>query len=296
VTLNRLVVYVLGIASALFYGLAAVMQHRVAALAPKSASLRLGLLAHLIRRPMWSAAIGADVIAFVLHALALGRGPLTLVEPLLTTGLLAALALSALWERHALTRREWIGAIALTVGLAVLLAAGSPAEGRLTVPFHRWFIGGGSAAGAVVVLVVWARRSRPQLKPVSLGLAAAITFAATDSLLKINIDVLQSDGIWEVATSWYAYVLVGSAIVGEVLVQSAFQAGPLSLSLPVLTTVEPIASSALGVILFAERLRTGPKELSLELAAGVLLLFGIWVLATSPTVTGGRPDKSANEP
>jgi drug/metabolite transporter (DMT)-like permease len=284
-------VYVLGIASALFYGLAAVMQHRVARSAPTSASLRLGLLAHLIRRPMWSAAIGADVIAFVLHALALGRGPLTLVEPLLTTGLLAALALSALWERHALTRREWTGAVALTVGLAVLLAAGSPAEGRLTVPFHRWIIGGGSAAGAVVILVAWAKRSRPQLKPVLLGLAAAITFAATDSLLKINIDVLQSNGLWEVVTSWYAYALVASAVIGEVLVQSAFQAGRLSLSLPVLTTVEPIASSALGVILFAERLRTGPGDLSLELAAGVLLLFGIWVLATSPTVTGNLPNR-----
>src|SRR3981081_755770 len=191
-------VYVLGIASALFYGLAAVMQHRVAASAPKSASLRLGLLAHLIRRPMWSAAIGADVIAFVLHALALGRGPLTLVEPLLTTGLLAALALSALWERHALTRREWMGAIALTVGLAVLLAAGSPAEGRLTVPFHRWFIGGGGARGGAA--------------GVDLTLASHVPAA----VLRLKLDVPRSDGLWEVAPSWYAYVLIGSAIVGEV--------------------------------------------------------------------------------
>ena len=289
-------VYLLGIASALFYGLAAVMQHRVASSAPSSTSLRLGLLAHLIRRPMWSAAIGADVVAFGLHAFALGRGPLTLVEPLLTTGSLAALVLSAVWERHALNRREWMGAIALTVGLAVLLAAGSLAEGRLTVPFHRWILGGGSVAGAVVILVGWAKRSGAQLKPVLLGLSAAVTFAATDSLLKINIDVVQSGGLHEIPTSWYAYVLVGSAIVGEVLVQSAFQAGRLSLSLPVLTAVEPIASSALGVVLFAERLRTSPKELGLELVAGVLLLFGIWVLATSPTVTGGRRSRQSSTP
>src|SRR5437879_4181014 len=99
---DSLMVYVLGLASAFFYGLASVMQHREAAAAPQSESLSLRLLARLVRRPLWTAGIVADAAAFALHAAALGRGPLTLVQPLLTAGLLFALALAALWERQRL--------------------------------------------------------------------------------------------------------------------------------------------------------------------------------------------------
>ena len=281
-------VYVLSLASAFFYGLASVMQHREAAAAPQSESLSLKLLARLARRPLWTAGIVADAAAFALHAAALGRGPLTLVQPLLTAGLLFALALAALWERQRLRVAEWIGAVALTTGLGVLLSVSSPAEGQLYVPFHRWIIGGGSVGAATFVLVAWARKAGPPLKPVLLGVAAGVTFAVTDTLVKLTVDQLQNRGIVEVVDGWYLYALIGVGLLGLLLVQSAFQAGPLAFSLPALSAVEPIASSALGVILFGERVRSDPLSLVLELAAGGLILFGIWTLARSPTVTGGR--------
>ena len=58
-------VYVLSVVSAFFYGLAAVMQHREAAAAPKDQHMRLGLLVHLVQRPLWAAGIVADLAAFV---------------------------------------------------------------------------------------------------------------------------------------------------------------------------------------------------------------------------------------
>jgi drug/metabolite transporter (DMT)-like permease len=281
-------VYVLGVASAFFYGVASVMQHREAAAAPQSESLSLRLLARLVRRPLWTAGIVADAAAFALHAAALGRGPLTLVQPLLTAGLLFALALSALWERQRLTAREWMGALALTLGLGLLLSVGSPAEGQLYVPFHRWVICGGTVGVVTVLLVAWARRAGPRLKPVLLGVAAAVTFAVTDTGVKLTVDQLQNRGIVEVLDGWYLYALLGFGLLGLLLVQSAFQAGPLSLSLPALSAVEPVAGSALGVILFGERVRSDPLSLLLEVVAGGLVLFGVWTLARSPTVTGGR--------
>ena len=108
------------------------------------------------------------------------------------------------------------------------------------------------------------------------------------ALVKLTVDQLQNRGIVEVLDGWYLYALLGVGLLGLLLVQSAFQAGPLALSLPALSAVEPIASSALGVILFGERVRSDPLSLVLELAAGGLILFGIWTLARSPTVTGGR--------
>jgi len=100
--------------------------------------------------------------------------------------------------------------------------------------------------------------------------------------------VLSTQGILEFIDGWYLYALAGVGLLGLLLVQSAFQAGPLELSLPPLTAVEPIASSAVGVILFSEHIRSDPTALALEAVAAAFIVFGIWVLARSPTVTGGQ--------
>jgi drug/metabolite transporter (DMT)-like permease len=282
-------VYVLGVLSAFFYGLASVLQHKEASAAPESQSLRLGLLTHLLRRPMWAAGIAADAAAFVLQGSALSRGPLVLVQPLLTAGLLFALALSAVLERRRIASREWLACLALIAGLTLLLGAESPTEGQLVVPFHRWIMAAVLVAVTTLGMVAWARKTRRvRLKPVLLGISAAITFAMTNALLKSAVDVLTTKGILELIDGWYLYALVGVGLVGLLLVQSAFQAGPLELSLPALTAVEPVASSAVGVILFSEHIRSDPAALAFETIAAALIVFGIWVLGRSPTVTGGK--------
>ena len=282
-------VYILGVSSAFFYGLASVLQHKEASAAPQAQSLRIGLLTHLLRRPMWAAGIAADAAAFVLQGSALSRGPLVLVQPLLTAGLLFALALSAALERRRIAPREWLACLALIAGLTLLLWAESPAEGQLVVPFHRWIVGGALVAVTSLGMVAWARKTRPaRMKPVLLGISAAITFAMTNALLKSAVDVLSTKGILEVLDGWYLYALIGVGMVGLLLVQSAFQAGPLRLSLPALTAVEPVASSAVGVILFSEHIRSDPVAFTYEALAAALVIFGIWVLGRSPTVTGGQ--------
>lgn len=279
-------VYLLSVGAAFFYGLAAVMQHREAVAAPSGRHLRLGLLVHLVRRPLWTAGIAADTAGFVLQATALGQGPLTLVQPLLTGGLFFALIISALWDRRALSGKEWAGSGALTVGLGLLLAVGSPTAGRSTVPFNRWVIAGGLSAAGVVVLLATSRRAGRRLRPALLAIGAAISFAASDALVKSAVDVLQAHGFWEVLDGWYVYVLIGVGLLGAVLVQSAFQAGPLNSSLPALTAVEPVASSVIGIILFAETFATAPGAIAVELIAAGLVLAAVWLLGTSPVVTG----------
>ncbi|HEU5002388.1 MAG TPA: DMT family transporter [Actinomycetota bacterium] len=284
-------VYVLSVVSAFFYGVAAVMQHREAASAPGEQHMRFGLLVHLVKRPVWAAGIVADVIAFLFQALALGQGPLTLVQPLLTAGLLFALVLAAAWDRRRLTGFELLAALALMTGLTLFLIAASPSPGRATVSFRRWWIAGVLVGVGVAVLVGWARRisgRAARWRPALLGIAASLTFAISDALIKSGIDVLHAHGLVELLDTWYLYALAGLAVLGALLVQSAFQAGPLAMSLPALTAVEPVASSGVGVILFAETLRTSPGALAGELVAAALSLFGIWVLGRSPTVTGTR--------
>ena len=61
------------------------------------------------------------------------------------------------------------------------------------------------------------------------------------------------------------------ARVGLFLTQLAFRAGPLTASLPAISTVDPLLSVTIGVVVYDEHLRRGPLGGAL-LAALLLLL------------------------
>ena len=284
-------VYVFAVGSAFFYGLASVTQQRSASAEPSKDSMRLELLVALFRQPLWLAGLGADIAAFTLQALALSHGPLTLVQPVLTVGLLFALTVSALWDRHGLPAKEILAALALVGGLAILVIFGSPTQGGDTVAAQRWVIFGSSLGATVLALFLLAKKASKKVKPVLLAIAGATTLAASDSLIKSTVTVFNRHGIVEVVDGWYVYALAGVLAAGMVLIQSAFQAGPLELSLPAQTAVEPIVSSVAGVVLFSEAIRLDPLAIAAELVAVALTLVGIWVLGHSPTVTGRAKNK-----
>lgn len=285
-------VYLYAVGSAFFYGLASVLQQHSASAEPAKDSMRVELLLLLIRNPIWLGGLGADIAAFSFQALALSHGPLTLVQPVLTVGLLFALVLSALWVRHMLPAKEILAALALVGGLAILVIASSPTEGRDTVVARSWVIVGASMAIGILVLFLVAKRAGKRLKPVVLAIAGATALAAGDSLIKSTVTAFNHGGALAVVGGWYVYALAGVLAVGMLLVQSAFQAGPLELSLPAQTAVEPFVSSVAGVVLFGERIRLGFLAGCAEAVAIALILVGIWVLGRSPTVVGRQKKRT----
>ena len=75
--------------------------------APIEQSMRPGLLAHLVRRPIWLAAIGLAIVGWALQVLALTKAPLTLVQPVLALGLFLLLGLGVRFLGEHVGRREW---------------------------------------------------------------------------------------------------------------------------------------------------------------------------------------------
>src|SRR5438132_1263895 len=94
-----------------------------------SASLSPRLLLELLKLPAWRAGIAANVAAYALQFLALRRGSLVLVQPLLVSGLLLALLLGEVLAPGTLGRRELLAALAIAVGLSLFLVAASPNRG-----------------------------------------------------------------------------------------------------------------------------------------------------------------------
>jgi hypothetical protein len=107
----------LAVAGSAAFAVAAVTQQRAAARLAVGRAFDPAVLARLARRPAWLAGLAAVIAGFGLQAAALGLGRLVVIEPVLASGLLFALVLAARRERRALSRAEWVAALAVVDGL-----------------------------------------------------------------------------------------------------------------------------------------------------------------------------------
>jgi len=273
--------------SSLLYALASVLQHRAAIAQPPETAMRLGLLGRLLRSRIWLLGIAFDALAYGLQFVALGHGSLVLVQPLLVCGLLFALPLGAWLAGGRMTGRDWWGAAAVVVGLSAFLITSAPTKGHAEVANRNWillFI----VTGALIAALVWAaHRARGpgggRRRAALLASAAAINYSVTAALTKAVAHLL-TGGVGEVVESWELYVLIGAGLLGMLMAQSAFQAGALDASLPVLTVVDPVASILIGASLFGEAVRSGLVASPVEAVGLALMTVGVFTLSKAEVV------------
>ena len=258
--------------------------------------LRFRLLLSLLRQPRWVGGVLLAMGSFVIQGVALAFGPLTLVQPIAATDVLFALPFIARRNRRGLTRRDAAGALMVTAGIAVFLAVSPPTGGRSAPGLVVWMpafaaIGILAAGSAVAALRV---RGRPRV--VWLAAAAACFFGLLDALTKSTVDIISARGA-AVLFTWEPYALLAAAIMGALFGQSAYGAGALSLSLPVIDTVEPVSAVVIGATVFGEKLASAPGHLAFQLAGGVVAVVGIAVLSSSSIVrTETRQTPGAMQP
>ena len=275
----------LALASAAAFGTSVVLQHREAASTPAADALHLRLLTRLARRPVWLAGIAASGTAFILQTAALRHGSLVVVQPLLTSALVFALALVALSTRRRLTVREWVAVLAVVAGVSTLIVAAGIHSDRDVAPGPlAW-----AAASVAVALVVTAaaRRSRhsdSRRRAIALGTAAGVANGFVAVLTKAFASDL-ARGPAAVVHGWALWALAAAAVPAVVLVQTVYQAGELRLSLPVIAVLEPVVAVVLGIALFHERVPVDPPRLVTLAFAALVTGTGLWSLAASPGLT-----------
>ena len=263
------------LSAAALFSVAAALQHRSAGLVTDADRLRTaglaGFVAKTLRHPLWIAGSIADIAGLAFHALALRDGPLTLVQPLLVSGVVFALPLRQLLE-HRRPRPEDLGwAAALALGLVLFLTISTPSNGGAQAADRVPTIISVAAIGlAILVCSLIGRRTTGSKAAIMLGTAAGLAFAGTAGLLKETMDTLNR-GVGALFTTWPLYALVVVGAIGLLLNQLAYQAGPLRFSLPAVTTIDPIVSLIIGVAVFDEKFRNQTRYLLGE-ALGLLLI------------------------
>ncbi|MCO1656456.1 DMT family transporter [Pseudonocardia humida] len=277
----------LALVAAALLAVATVAQQRVAATVPDDSARGLGLLRVLVRRRLWWYGLLGDGGGYVAQAAALGVGSVLLVQPLLVTTLLFALPLAARWAGRRPGRAElgWAGALA--VSLAVFVVVGNPTDGVDRAPAGDWLPLGSVLVALFAAALLAAARTRGTPRAVLLAGATALCYGAAAALTKGVLGEFDA-GALAVLSSWELYVLVAVSVAGTLLQQSAFQAGGLGASLPVMTVGEPVVAVLIGTAVLGEQLRAdGPEWVLIGLLVALMTLATV-ALARAAAPTGGQ--------
>ncbi|MGI3786172.1 MAG: DMT family transporter [Janthinobacterium lividum] len=259
---------------ALFFGLAAVRQHR----AVRAAS---GL--RLLTQPAWLLGAGQAGLGGGLHVLALAIAPITLVQPVGVLAVPVTVVASALARRRRPSRSQTVGALLSVAGVAaltvvLLLPAGEaatlPAWGRLASGAGAVLVG-----GLVVALLLGRAWAPALLRCVSRSVVAAALFGLVSVLVRTLGQVVRSTAPTDPALVATAVVGIALALpLGVWAMQSAYLFGAPQVVICCLTLVDPLTAVVGGRSLLRDGSAiTGPSlaaaiGCALVAAAGVVLL------------------------
>ena len=266
--------------TALFNGLASVLQRMAASTAPAAKTLHLSLFTYLFKHKVWLAGIGMVVLASVCQAIALATGPVALVQPIFIIELPFTLLVASRLARRKLPRTTWIAVALVTVSLGLGLAAAAPSGGGTSASIGVWVLVL-IATGAFQVVVIGAGlRARGNARAALWGLSAACGYALTATLLKSAVAALDQ-GVGAFFSTWELY---GTAIAGVgalFMLQNALQAGSLIAVQPPLTLGDALISACYGVTVFGENVQTSGWLLAVEIVAVLAIAAGCIELSRS---------------
>jgi len=265
--------------TALFNGMASVLQRRAAATAPPDRALHISLLAYLVRHKVWLAGVGMTIGAALCQATALATGPVALVQPIFIIELPFSLLVSSRLARWKLPRLTWWAVGVVTVSLGVGLAAAAPSGGSDTASTSAWIPVLIATACFEITVIAIGVQTKGNARAASFALAAACGYALTAAMMK-NAMAALGQGPEAFFTSWELYATAAAGVGSLFLLQNSLQAASLLASQPPLTLGDALISVAYGVTVFGEVLRTG-WWLAVQIIAVLAIGFGCIELSRS---------------
>jgi len=281
----------LALAACSLFSLAAFVQQQASGGMPRRSGGLAGLhelMLGLVRSPTWGLGAVVNFLGFLLQAVALERGSVSLVQPIMPTQLLFAVGFAAWSARSWPGIADWVCSGLVCAGVALVLVSenGHPTE---PAPERVLFVAG-AAAVAIVVLLAVAHRRTPRVAAGATACAAGFCFATTSVFLKLVADRVAAHGVEGIADP-ATIGLVCTTTVGTVLAQAAFAAGPLPWAVAAMTIVNPVAGYAAGCLAFGGT----PPSLPVGLTASALLVVGVVGLVRSRSAHGWSPTADHRE-
>ncbi|MEB4208070.1 DMT family transporter [Mycobacterium sp. 94-17] len=276
--------------SALWAAVGIVVRQRATQRVPGHEAMSAAMAGTLVRQPLWWAGTVAAVAGYVFQAVALAHGSLLLVQPLLVSSLLFALPLSAALCHQRISRIQWVWAMLLTAALAVFLLVGQPREGHGRPPIPAWTLALAISVPSVLVCVVAAHRAAGRMRASLLGVAVAVLLGMIAVVTKVCTHRYSVGGWHALVTVPAPYVLVALAVTVNLVQNSAFHAGALQASVPIMLVGEPIVAVVLGVVVLGDHLAAGGLTALILVIAVVAMVTATIALGRSQAIDNGDGD------
>jgi drug/metabolite transporter (DMT)-like permease len=266
------------------------LQRHAAAKVPAAGYGPVRLLLRLVRSPRWLAGGLSATVALLAQARALTQGGVILVQAVIASSLIFSLAIESVVERRRPGLAQVSGAALVGIGITLLVGIGKPGVGGEFASLWRaapaWVAVGVVGGGA---LLVARRRPKGRLTAISLGGAAGTCFALDAVFLRGLAGTLSPFDTVTVLSN--AAGFAAASLLGNLVIQRAFQIAPLRHVLPAMAAAEPMAAFASGRLLFDERLQSGLIGVLAVSGGLALMLVGVVLCALAPVLAGPRPDR-----
>jgi len=279
---------VTALAAAFSFALGSALQQRVAGDSNPDEESHGSFFARIARRPSWLVGLLLSAVAFTLHAFALSRGDLALVQPVIVSGIVFAVVIRSALEHRLPDRSTLVWLVVTWAGLALFLAvrpetADSPPKNGLGAALA------GVGVGLVLLAMAAARRIRTtQLRGALLAGASGVLFGLVAGLVKLVLARF-SEGLTAVILSWPLWALVVTGLWAVLLNQRAYQATRLSVTTPVLNVAEVAVAITFGLLVLGENPGQSPPVVIGELVGLALVIVGVFKLAL-------REESATSEP
>ena len=255
------------------------------------------LITGLLTNPAWLAGFALMLLGLACQVIVLTFEPVSVVQPVLASGVALVLVLSRLVLRERLRAVELWCVAAMAVS-AVLLAASAGGTG--TGAGHHadpgWMMAVTIPSVVIGFLVAASplrsrsRRHRTSPTGISYGIGTGLLYGvaalAIKALSGILVDHHGAVGIVAgIVSSPYLYVLAGCSAAAMLLYQVALQSCRASILVPVSTVTGSVYFMVTGTWLFHEHLPSSPARLGLRLVA--IAVAGVVLITLSRQESGG---------
>jgi drug/metabolite transporter (DMT)-like permease len=261
----------------------------------------------LLASPAWLAGFALMLTGLACQVIVLTFEPVSVVQPVLASGVALVLVLSRVVLRERLGRAEaWcVGVMAGSVVLLAFSAGGTGSEtGHSSSPGLMAAVIVPSVLLGLVVAATPLRvfsarhagRHRVPATGICFGLGTGLLYGVASLATKGLSDILSGHhslaGLAAgIVTSPYLYVLGGCSAAALLLYQAALQACRASILIPVSSVASSVYFVLAGTWLFHEQIPSDPVKLGLRVAG--IALAGVVLVVLSRRESGAPPDAGA---
>jgi drug/metabolite transporter (DMT)-like permease len=254
------------------------------------------LLRILLTAPAWLAGFALMLCGFGLQVVALSLAPVSVVQPVLGSGVVILLVLSRIVLRETLGRLELACVLAMAGAIVVIALSATGSAGHVGHQTSGLLLAAVAVPASLLAIGLGASALRPGPSGrhrvpgngVSYAVASGLLYGVATLAIKGLSGVIAQHGalsaglVFAVAGSPYPYVTVGCSAIGMLIFQTGLQRCRVSIVGPVSNISGSVFFIVAGTWLFGERLPADPAKLALRLAGIVVAGVVVVVLSRRP--------------